>query len=437
MTPGVVLTKATSTSPGQFSVNGQRSDANYFMVDGVSANVGVQSGTALGVLGAGAAPGLSAQGGTNSLVSVDALQEFRIESSTYAPEFGRTPGGQIAMVTRSGTNQLHGSLFEYFRNDALDSADYFVTRQGLSKPKEHQNDFGGVIGGPIQRDRLFVFVSYEGLRLEQPTAAITEVPSLTSRAAASAALAPFFAAFPVPNGPETARGLAQFSASYSNPATLNATSVRVDGRIRSRLTIFGRYNYAPSDASSRLGSFGADSANTIGILQNRLQTLTAGATWAITSNLSNDLRVNWSRNVGNNFRNLDDFGGAILPPASTFHPDIGFPQTSYQFNLSGVNANIADAPNAFNTQRQVNIVDAVLLAKAGHQLKLGFDYRRLFPCTTLSSSTFRFTSSVALQGRWREPRRQLAWPRRMRTTVSLRRRISRRSRKTPGLRTRV
>src|SRR5262245_18849669 len=188
MTPGVVLTRATSTSPGQFSVNGQRSDANYFMVDGVSANVGVQSGTALGVLGAGAAPGLSAQGGTNSLVSVDALQEFRLESSTYAPEFGRTPGGQIAMVTRSGTNQFHGSLFEYFRNDALDAADYFVKRLGLSKPKEHQNDFGGVFGGPIKRDRTFVFVSYEGLRLDQPKSAVTEVPSLASRLAASEAL---------------------------------------------------------------------------------------------------------------------------------------------------------------------------------------------------------------------------------------------------------
>jgi hypothetical protein len=159
MTPGVVLTPATSTSPGQFSVNGQRSDANYFMVDGVSANVAVQPGTALGLQGAGAVPGFSAQGGTNSLVSVDALQEFKIQSSTYAPEFGRVPGGQISLVTRSGTNQYHGSLFEYFRNDELDSTDYFVKRQGLSKPEENQHDFGGVFGGPIERDRMFVFVS--------------------------------------------------------------------------------------------------------------------------------------------------------------------------------------------------------------------------------------------------------------------------------------
>src|SRR5262249_55214981 len=157
-----------------------------------------QSGTALGVQGIGAAPGVSAQGGTNSLVSVDAMQEFRIQTSTYAAEFGRVPGGQISIVTRSGTNQFHGSLFEYFRNDALDSADYFVKLQSLAKPQEHQHDFGGVFGGPIDRNHLFVFVSYEGLRLDQPRSLVTEVPSLASRALASDAVKPILAAFPSP-----------------------------------------------------------------------------------------------------------------------------------------------------------------------------------------------------------------------------------------------
>src|SRR5262245_35925963 len=176
MTPGVTLTPASSTSPGQFSVNGQRSDANYFMVDGVSANAGVQPGTALGVAGTGAVPAFSAQGGTNSLVSIDAVQEFKIQTSTYSAEFGRMPGGQISIITRSGTNQFRGSLFEYFRDDALDSTDYFVERQGLAKPQQRQHDFGATFGGPIWRDRTFLFVSYEGLRLDQPRSAVTEVP---------------------------------------------------------------------------------------------------------------------------------------------------------------------------------------------------------------------------------------------------------------------
>ena len=390
MTPGVVLTPASSTSPGQFSVNGQRSDANYFMVDGVSANVGVVSGTALGVAGAGAVPGVSAQGGTNSLVSVDAMQEFKIQTSTYAPEFGRTPGGQISIVTRSGTNQFHGSLFEYFRNDALDAADYFVKLRNLPKPEEHQHDFGGVFGGPIQRDRTFVFVSYEGLRLDQPRSLVTEVPSLASRAAASDAVKPIFAAFPLPNGPETSGGLAQFSASYSDPSTLNATSVRVDRIFGNALTLFGRYNYAPSDAASRLGSFAIASANTVGTLQNRLQTVTVGATSIVTPTLSNELRLNWSRNVGTNFQTLDGFGGAVVLPATTLHPAF-VPPGAYQINLGAANVLFADGLNASNVQRQINIVDSVQLIWARHQLKLGVDYRRFVPIYGPSSYVQAYT----------------------------------------------
>jgi len=379
MTPGVVVTPATATSPGQFSVNGQRSDANYFTVDGVSANVAVVSGTGLGVAGAGAAPGVSAQGGTNSLVSVDALQEFKIETSTYAPEFGRTPGAQVSIVTRSGTNQYHGTLFEYFRNDTLDSADYFVKRQSLTKPKEHQNDFGGVFGGPIVRDRMFVFVSYEGLRLDQPRSAVTEVPSLASRAAASEVWGPLFAAFPLPNGPETANGLARFSVSYADPSTLNATSARVDRTFGSKLTAFARYSYAPSEGSSRLGSFAIASANTIGVLQNNLQSLTTGSTWIVTPAVSNELRVNWSRNLGRNFQTIDTLGGAVVPPATLLHPSFAPSPNTYQIYLNAPNVLYSDGLNSSNYQRQINIVDAVSLTTGRHQVKFGLDYRRLFP----------------------------------------------------------
>src|SRR6266496_3709174 len=135
LTPGTVLTAATEESPGQFSVNGQRANANYFTVDGVSANVGVTNNTSL-LQSGGSTPALSAAGGTNSLVSVDALQEYKILTSTYAPEFGRTPGGQVQIVTRSGSNRFAGTLFEYFRNDALDANDWFANSRRLPKPRE-------------------------------------------------------------------------------------------------------------------------------------------------------------------------------------------------------------------------------------------------------------------------------------------------------------
>src|SRR5246500_2717737 len=132
LTPGVVVTQTSFDDQGQFSVNGQRADANYFTVDGVSANFGVTGYFPLVQSAGGALPALSASGGTNSLVSVEAMEEFRVLTSSFAPEFGRTPGGQISIATRSGTNGFHGTLFEYFRNSALDARSWFVNFNGLA-----------------------------------------------------------------------------------------------------------------------------------------------------------------------------------------------------------------------------------------------------------------------------------------------------------------
>src|SRR4030095_9878586 len=144
LTPGTVMTPTAFNDQGQFSVNGQRTDANYFSVDGVSANFGVTGYFPMMQTASGALPALSASGGTNSLVSVDAMQEFRIQTSSFAPEFGRMPGGQISVATRSGTNTFHGTLFEYFRNGALEANNWFANLNRLPKPQTHQNDFGGV-----------------------------------------------------------------------------------------------------------------------------------------------------------------------------------------------------------------------------------------------------------------------------------------------------
>ena len=135
------------------------------------------NGSLLAQGGAGQLPATSAFGGTNNLVSLDALEEFRIETSTFAPEYGRTPGAQISVVTKSGTNTFHGTAFEYFRNDKLDANDWFANAKGLARPELRQNDFGGVLGGPIRKDKLFFFGSYEGLRVRQPEVANTYEPT--------------------------------------------------------------------------------------------------------------------------------------------------------------------------------------------------------------------------------------------------------------------
>src|SRR6266545_1268076 len=251
LTPGVVVTATRPDDQGQFSVNGQRADANYFTVDGVSANFGVTGLLQMVQTASGALPALSASGGTNSVVSVDAMQEFRVQTSSFAPEFGRTPGGQVSIVTRSGTNAFHGTVFEYFRNNVLDARDWFVNANNLAKPQQRQNDFGGVVGGPILKNKTFFFFSYEGLRLRRPSTQQSVVPDNASRQSAPSAMRPYLNAFPIANSASLGGGLAQFNASYSNPSTLNAYSVRIDQVVNSKVSLFGRYNFSPSSLDQR------------------------------------------------------------------------------------------------------------------------------------------------------------------------------------------
>lgn len=397
LTPGVVLTPSTNFSLGQFSVDGQRPSSNYYMVDGVAANIGIIAGSP-GQSAAGTAAGLSVQGGTNSLVSVDAMQEFRIQTSTYAPEFGRAPGAQVSIVTRSGTNAFHGALFEYFRNDVLDANNWFNNQAGAKKSAERQNDFGGVIGGPVIKNRTFFFFSYEGLRLRQPQFVKTCVPSAFARAQASPAVRPFLNAYPVANIDQTLTGgpfgncppnpppfpsgvpnfLAELDAGFSDPSTLNATSIRIDHQVNSKLTLFGRYDYAPSNTHQR-GGAGVATLSSVAFTRLRTQTVTLGSTWILTPSITNDLRFNFSNNALLNRFDLDTFQGAVVPPDSILFP-AGFDHQQSVFLLDLLDANqYFQGKVTESRQRQINLVDSLSWVRGAHTLKVGVDYRRLSP----------------------------------------------------------
>jgi hypothetical protein len=380
LAPGVVVVPSTFNDQGQFSVNGQRADANYFMVDGVSANFGVTGFIAMMQSASGALPALSASGGTNSLVSVDAMQEFRIQTSSFAPEFGRTPGGQISIATRSGTNAFHGTLFEYFRNDVLDARDWFVNFNGLAKPAERLNDFGGVLGGPLVKDKTFFFFSYEGQRLRQPSSMQTAVPNNQTRQQAPAALRPYLNAYPIANGPQLAPGVAQFNASFSNPSSLDAYSIRVDHALRSRLNLFGRYNYSPSSMDQRGPSFSSGRVlSATNTMSSTVHTGTIGLTHMISPEISNELRANYSNHrIGIDFV-MDDFGGAVPIPDSVLFPaGITSANGTFLFILQGIGQYV-QGKQGTTEQRQVNLVDNLSVTKGSHQLKFGVDYRWLAP----------------------------------------------------------
>ncbi len=379
LTPGVVSVASNGSDPGQFSVDGQRASANYWMVDGVSANIGVPAVFTQGNGISGAAASFSTQGGTNSLVSVDAMQEFRIQTSTYAPEFGRTPGAQISIVTRSGTNRFHGTAFDYLRNDILDANDWFADHYGLPKPEERQNDFGGTLGGPIVKGRTFFFFSYEGLRLRLPQVVQSNVPDLLARQNASPATQPFLNAFPLPTPgtpDNTASGIAQFNASFSNSSALDAYSLRVDHKLNDKLTLFARYNNSPSTLRQR-GSL--ESLSQVVPARITTQTTTAGSTWLASSRLANDLRFNYSRVNANSNGESDNFGGAVPLTALPFPEPFTAQNSVFSLDINSLQSSLNVGLLGQNLQRQINVTDNLSFQKGSHSLKFGVDVRRLSP----------------------------------------------------------
>jgi len=372
LTPGVVIAPASSFSPGQFSIAGQRTDANNFTVDGVSANFGVGSSLIFGGSGTGTAQAFSALGGTSSLASVEALQEFRIETSSFAPEFGRLPGGQVILTTRSGTNDFHGGAYEYFRNTVMDANDWFANQSGNPRAPEHHNDFGGYLGGRILKDKTFFFISYEGARLGQPSTFLYQVPSTYARTQATTALAPFLNAYPLPNGqPASSTAyVAPYTQSVSNRATLDAGSIRIDHTFDSRFSIFGRYNNAPSQIV--LTGFNPTTTPT------NTQTLTIGVNMQFSNRIVNTLRGNYSTQDSRLAYALTTFDGAVplnptlllgtLSPASTFIGEFG----TFDTTLFGIGT------DADNRTRQLNFVDDLSWSLGKHQVKFGGDYRAIY-----------------------------------------------------------
>lgn len=382
MTPGVTTAAGgaatnDSGSPGGFVVNGQRANENYWLIDGVSANVGMAVG-APGPTGGGATGATNVLGGTMALVSVDALQEFRIETSSFAPEFGRSMGGQISIATRSGANQFHGDAFDYLRNTIFDANNWFLDNAHQPKEPEIQNDFGGVVGGPILKNKAFFFFSYEGLRLTQPGSLTATTPDLASRAAAIPVMQPYMAMFPKPpaGATDVSPGLVLITSGFSVPQRADAAGLRLDYQLTKKLNLFARYNHAPS-SNTATGS----EANSLAINALQTKTATAGLTYIPSSSIVNDLRANYSVNGGNSYAVINTTGGGAPPPPLTWFPSgTSLANSAFYFLAAfGTTMLEQDGDYAKNYQRQWNFVDTFSVAKGSHDLKFGVDYRRLMP----------------------------------------------------------
>ncbi len=413
LSPGVVNTPVAQNGgqQGQFSVNGQRTDSNYFTVDGVAANFDTTVFEGIGQQVSGSLPATNIQGGFSNLVTMDDLQEFKIQTSTFAPEYGRQPGAQISLVTRSGSNQFHGSAFDYFRNDILDARDYFdysypnnpLSTTPLAKPPLRYNDFGGAFGGPVLlpgyngRNKTFFFFSYEGQRflLPQPNIEIVTPTKWFRDNASNPITKQLLSAFPLPNGANTlfdSNGNALgglFTQSYSNVNNMDAWNLRIDQNFGQNYSFFFRYNRAPSYSNVANNENPAQFDHYI----KNTQTLTVGATQVLSNRMVNEVRFNMSSLDGQDIEYNIPLDGATPPPDNLFLPDnYGGSQRRWTYYLypfsdpvSGYPLGASGGPIARNQGRSLNFIDNLSVKLGSHQLKFGFDYRRNSPVSSPES----------------------------------------------------
>ncbi|HEU4712067.1 MAG TPA: TonB-dependent receptor [Pyrinomonadaceae bacterium] len=362
-----------------FSVNGAREDANNFLLDGVY-NIDPKLNTF------GVRP------------SVDAIREFEMLTSTYDASFGRNPGAQVNVVLNSGTNDFHGSLFEFHRNAALDARNFFAPA-GEPKPKYLRNQFGGAIGGPIVRDRTFFFADYEGTRSREGVTRITNVPTAEERVGNfsnsvfgvptnpfsgqpfdGGTIPAFFihpvgraiaALYPLPNRNVPFQN---FVSSPTQRDDNDSFDVRIDHRLTDRADLAFRYSFGERDLFEPFTGPSFSAVPGFGdFVGRRSQNAMVGLTMVFTPKLVNEVRGAFSR-----------VAGSVTQEASVVNSDVGLPTVSPRPRDLGLSfititgySPIGDEGN--NPQNSVTnvyqILDNASYVRGNHLFKFGADMR--------------------------------------------------------------
>jgi hypothetical protein len=374
LAPGAIATPATRGEAGQFTVNGQRPNAHYFMVDGASANTGVSAGGLPAHVTGGSLPGMTALGTLHGVISLEALDEFRIQTSTATPEFGRLPGAQVLLSSRSGSNEFHGSLFHYFRNHQLDASSWFANRTGDPDSPLVLNDFGVTLGGPVRRNRTFFFLSWEELRLREPFAWRSPVPSAEARSEAPEWVRPALELFPDPNGRSLGTHLAEWSGVNNRRARLDTVSLRLDHALTARLTAFARMTAAPS---SNLFT-----RTQVADLRINAPSLTAGVNLRIRSNAILDLKVNRSWALSRSYWRAADAASnplcALGSVTQYLYRTENLCDHLFRISIAGM-APATAGPEPVQRQNHWQAAPTASLTVGTHQFRLGADYRRYAP----------------------------------------------------------
>jgi hypothetical protein len=371
--PGVVASPTTQRQVDrgmgtQVSVAGARPNQISFQLDGTDINT----------QGNGS-PG-SAAGGQ---LGVETVREFQVLVNNYSAEYGRSSGGIVTAVTRSGTNSLRGTAFEFVRNSKFDSRNFFDPA-GEDLPPLERNQFGGLLGGPIKRDQTFFFGSYEGLRQDRGLTEISQVPSRATRARTdiAAAIRPYLDMYPVPNGLESG-AIGAFSREIVEPTTEDYFVGKVDHTVSQSQSVSVRYTWDKADVTvpDSLGLFAVQTGT-------KNQFLVGEHRWVVSSSFLNTLKVAWNRAYEETINaDLVDIDESLF-----FIPGTQFGSIS----VSGIEGLGADTGTpVFVDLKSLQVVENLTWARGSHNIKTGIAFTRWFndqDSSFVIGGSYNFTS---------------------------------------------
>jgi hypothetical protein len=393
LAPGATPNPGSRTADG-FSLNGNRLFQNSFQVDGADNNnyiFGVDTNS------------------TQALrPSVDAIQEFKIETANYSAEYGRAAGGVISVAIKSGTNQFHGSAFEFLRNDAFDASDFFANRNNLRKPPLRYNQFGGAVGGPVWRDHSFFFFSYQGTRIRRSNTAVVTVPTADQKrgifggvniydptnvvggarmqfanntipeARMDLVAKRIVALYPDPNQPGLVNNYASIQSERDDA---DQYDVRGDHAFGDRDKVFARFSRSDRESVKKPifaapGNGGAFATAPLRVIP-KAWSVAGGYTRVFSSALVNELRVNYTQNDSDQLALASEslynqFGVKGVPQ---FEGLVGLP-TFNVTNYTGL-GDRTFTPNPKQAKiYQIN--DGFSWTKGAHGLKFGGEFWQIF-----------------------------------------------------------
>ncbi len=373
---------SNSTTGNNFAVSGNRPQQNLFLLNGVEFT--------------GAAENNMQPGGpSQQLLGVEAVREFNVLRDTYGAEYGKRPGGQVIIVTQSGSNQWHGSVYEFLRNNALDAPNYFDLG---SAPLFQRNQFGAASGGPLKKYKTFLFANYEGYRQHLHQTSVAFVPDLASRAAAVPSVQPLLNLWPTPTATDPDfSGIAQVYSTPLQTIEENFGTARFDQVFSSKDTFSGTYTIDDGNdfTPTTLDPYSTD------ILDLREQVVSLDETHVFSPSLLNVARLGFSR------------AGYFF----TGEPTPGTPATSVPGFLAGlpVGAVVVGGSAASNPQAQIGLAgsnngsnlriarniftyeDRVTLSRGIHQLSFGAWFQQFQSNETLALSQYGQATFTSLQ----------------------------------------